>query len=202
MKPRAYYINLAHRTERKERMEKEWSSITDIQRIDAIDMRETREGVKGCFLSHTKVMDILYLHNEPISLIMEDDVVPCKDFNDRLDLFLKELPEDWDIFMLGFSSHNSSRMTKISNHIYQANSWVGAGHCYIINPRFYMAMDKIVKTVHHEFNLDVLLNYLQQNHKVYLAVPTFCYQYSSFSDNSNMVVGNTIYTEKYYRDSL
>ncbi len=35
------------------------------------------------------------------ALILEDDVIFCDDFNEKLESYMKQLPEDWDMFFIG-----------------------------------------------------------------------------------------------------
>lgn len=199
----SYYINLDKRKERADLMQKNWSGIIDVKRFSAYDLTEKKQGTKGCYMSHVMAIALHNAMKNEFPIIMEDDIIPCKDFVSRLNLFIKELPKDWDIFMLGYSIHDSSKYEKVTEHIMRAKEWVGAGHCYMINHEKIKGLLGLAATESlHENNLDIFLNYLQKKHNVYMAVPSLCYQYSSFSDNSGMLLDNTKYTETFFKETL
>lgn len=202
----AYCISLAKRPERAQLMSTNWNNKVKLIIVSGTDLSAQKQGTKGCFLSHQQCFNFIsaqHLYYGTLGIIMEDDIVPCSDFVERLELFLNELPQNWDVFMLGHSVHQHSGHSQVSAHIHKANKWVGAGHCYIINPKsFDMYRELLYNEKLHEYNFDVLLNHLQKNHNVYMAMPSLCYQYSSYSDNSGMLLDNTKYTETFFKDKL
>ncbi len=196
-KYKAFYINLDHREDRKSLMEKNWSSILELKHFPAI-VSGTKGG-HGNYASHRRIINYV----EDFTIIMEDDIIPCSDFESRLDLFMKELPEDWDVFMLGFFASDRSRFYKVSEHLYKVSNDICASHCYVINPK---SKDKILKEMddpRNDRNIDVFLLNAQKYMNFYIPIPSLCYQYQSFSDNSNcnddIVYKGTI---KYFKDSL
>jgi GR25 family glycosyltransferase involved in LPS biosynthesis len=197
---KGYYINLDHREDRKTLMEQNWNNLVELNRFNAV---KHDVGLHGVYESHYRVLKMLYDRCEPLSIIMEDDVIPCKDFNERLNLFMSELPTDWDIFMLGFFSTERSSFEKVSENIYKAKDRICGGQCYIVNPKSY---DKILSKFdnkHYAMNLDVLLLDVQKTDNVYLSIPTFTYQYDSYSDNSksdSSIVSQA--TKIYFKDEL
>ena len=196
----AHYINLDHREDRKILMEQNWKGLVNLHRFPAI---KNDIGLHGVYESHYSVIKMLHDRNEPMSIIMEDDVIPCKDFNDRLNLFMKDLPTDWDIFMLGFFSTERSKFDNVSGHIYRAKDRICGGQCYIVNPKCYEKILSKFDNKHYGMNLDVLLLDVQKTENVYLSIPTFTYQYNSYSDNSNSdssIVSEA--TKVYFKDKL
>ncbi len=176
------YINLDRREDRNGVMQKNWDGIVDISRFKAI---EHAIGSYGNYQSHRTIIEGLEKDNKGLCIIMEDDIIPCGDFEKRLDMFIKELPADWDIFMLGFFSTERSQFAQVSEHIHKANSQICASHCYIVNPNSYQKVLDEFDNPDHENNIDVLLMEFQKKANVYISIPCFCYQYHSFSDNSN-----------------
>lgn len=179
----AIYINLSHRTDRKASMEKNWDGIVNLHRFNAV---KNDIGRLGVYKSHKEILteiqsESLYV-NEII--VLEDDAVPCGDFNKRLDIFMKELPKDWDIFMLGYFSKENSKFEKVSENIYKAQDRICASHSYIINPSSYYKILSEFENSKYEHNIDVLLMEVQKKHNVYISIPTLTYQHSSYSDVS------------------
>eukprot|EP00929_Paragymnodinium_shiwhaense_P103563 TRINITY_DN67143_c0_g2_i1.p1 TRINITY_DN67143_c0_g2~~TRINITY_DN67143_c0_g2_i1.p1 ORF type:complete len:509 (-),score=114.95 TRINITY_DN67143_c0_g2_i1:120-1577(-) len=58
-------------------------------------------GMVGCFLSHRRIWQRVVDEGQPAAIAFEDDVVIGPDFHQRLGSILEELPEDWDICLLG-----------------------------------------------------------------------------------------------------
>lgn len=207
-----HYINLAKRPERKELFEKNWSAHGNCHRVDATDLSAQKQGTLGCYISHKQAfnqiqqtfnLSIPIAIGATFNLILEDDAVPCSDFADRLQKVISQLPNNWNVLMLGYSISKNSQHTKVSELVHKANKYVLAGHCYLVNPKFFKTFNKLHNLSEKPFdNFDLMLNYLQQHHNVYMAIPAMAYQYSSFSDNSNRVVGNTGMTEAYFKDKL
>lgn len=198
-----FYINLTKRPERRDLFEKNWSKFGNTVRVDAIDMSSNKEGTMGCYLSHKKAFTDIYQSHKiapEINIICEDDAVPCNDFPDRMKKTLSDIPLDWDILMLGCSITKNSQWSEINPLLCKAKKFVLAGHCYVVNPSFH---DKMLDLHNRGFaSFDIMLMYLQEHHNVYFANPSMAYQYDSFSDNSNRIVGNTHFTETFFKDKL
>ena len=69
------YINLAHRTDRKEHVIHEIHKIcADDSKVHRIDAIRTEPGALGCGLSHIKALEYAMMHPEwKTILILEDD---------------------------------------------------------------------------------------------------------------------------------
>lgn len=129
-----YCINLDRSTERWEKMKKLFSQIfPNIQRFKAVegakldvnrltkmrmvspyaefniergrtshDIFETK-GAIGCYLSHLKLWELCIQRNENV-MILEDDIVPTKDFNnENLNYYLNEIPKEAGIIIIGYA---------------------------------------------------------------------------------------------------
>lgn len=196
---RAYYINLNGRTERRELMMKTWQDIVNLRRIPGVEIPAEEFGAKGCFQAHKNAFSESSMSNE-LSLIMEDDIMPTSNFEQKLQDVLRELPNDWCILMVGFNTNDQSEFLKINDKIAKAKKYIMAGHCYIVNPKFYRTFYQELRNPSHGENFDSLLINLQQEHSIYMCVPTLCYQYSSYSDNSKSIMHNTESTKKYFSE--
>lgn len=113
------YINLNHRTDRLVHMQKELSRISiTAERFEAIKfeyrtwdankvsvMYHRSKGAIGCWASQVAVMEIS-LSKGRHAFVMEDDLVFCSDFKERIDyieIFLEGKP--WDCVFLGGTIH-------------------------------------------------------------------------------------------------
>ncbi len=202
-----HYINLKSRTDRNELMIKNWSEIVALNRVDGVLLEKEQWGTKGCFEGHKKAFESVkntakIRSRDAFHIIAEDDIIPAKNFNEKLiqkafkDLFY--YAADWSVLMVGFNVTQQSSFKQASAYLAKAEKFVVAGHCYIVNPKFYDTWEKELNNPKHENNLDCLLIDLQLKHNVYMCVPSLCYQYESYSDNSKMIVGNTESTKKYF----
>jgi glycosyl transferase family 25 len=108
----AFYINLEHRTDRKDHVEKELKKIgIKSTRFNAIKMEK---GAIGCSLSHLKCLQTASTNKWEHILICEDDI----EFLDS-ELFLKQLNkflanhDSWDVILL--AGNNVPPYTKIDD---------------------------------------------------------------------------------------
>jgi len=58
-------------------------------------------GMIGCFISHMRAWQRVVDEDLPAAVVLEDDARVFEGFNDRLAQLLEELPEDWDVCLLG-----------------------------------------------------------------------------------------------------
>lgn len=197
-----HYINLDHRTDRNELMIKNWEGKVILNRVQATMFLEDKFGTRGCFESHRKVLKMISIDsatNKELCIIAEDDIIPSESFNDKLEVILSEIPEDWDILMLGYSISDRSKYHRVSNNIAKATQHVLSGTCYMVNPKFYELMLEEYKKVAYGSDLDAMLMVIQKKFNVYMAIPSLCYQYQSYSDNSKMILDNTEMTKAFFR---
>jgi glycosyl transferase family 25 len=112
-----YYINLEHRTDRKEHVEKELSilGIKHSNRFNAIKMAN---GAIGCTLSHIKLLQNAKANGLPYIMIVEDDIQFTKPtlFKDQLNGLLQS-GETWDVILI--AGNNLPPYTKINEYCVQ-----------------------------------------------------------------------------------
>lgn len=56
---------------------------------------------KSCALSHISIWEKIKEEKNNFTIIFEDDVIIPNNFNDKLKVYLEQLPENWDILFLG-----------------------------------------------------------------------------------------------------
>lgn len=112
---RIYIINLPERTDRRQEMEAQLSSVglgktsSPVQFFQAIRPVDAGEfptiGTRGCFLSHLGVLKDAMQHGFARILILEDDLNFSTDFKDRIQGVVDVLSEKpWGMFYGGYSS--------------------------------------------------------------------------------------------------
>lgn len=124
------YINLKHRTDRNDHMKAELDRVgIKADRVEGMlpdeytgdpakveKMRRRTPGAIGCHYSQVKVMQRAFERGEN-ALVMEDDLVFCKDFRIRMKIierFCESNP--WDVFWLGGCYHIKPQWHK-KNHL-------------------------------------------------------------------------------------
>lgn len=100
------YINLDHRTDRKELIEREFDRLgipqKKVHRQSGIFDR--LNGAKGCMLSHIKALELAESKGWERTLILEDDALFISDLESMelsLDTFYESVGSEWDVFFLG-----------------------------------------------------------------------------------------------------
>lgn len=155
-----FYINLDRRTDRKNVTEKLLSdyeylnvirysaidssifsmndfrkyvhteSIKDIENGFRTEHHQLSSGAVGCTLSHYNLWKENYLDCE-IIMIFEDDTLPNITYTQLMNEKLVELPEDWDIILLGGIWHSNNHFNKYLSKIEQFY----CTHAYMIHTR-------------------------------------------------------------------
>lgn len=111
-----YWINSIHHRERAVNMEnffrKNGITATRIEAVYGENLRflvgEEKHQDRfyaGCLISHLQAMSVSKARGEERILILEDDVVPIKNFNENFEIFSSSefhKEEPWDMFFLGF----------------------------------------------------------------------------------------------------
>lgn len=100
---KAQVINLRERSDRWESIQRAWRNVLDVERTDAIRMEN---GYHAVFLKHREMLQQAKERGDTHLLILEDDAVPCDEFQTRWSQLKAYLDsrEDWDIFNGGMLS--------------------------------------------------------------------------------------------------
>ena len=91
-------INLAERTDRWDAFQKAWAN-TDLK-IDRTDAIKDSNVFKAIFTKHRELIEEAHAKGEKYLLIMEDDAIPCADFDTRWKQVRDVLHsfDNWEIF--------------------------------------------------------------------------------------------------------
>lgn len=179
---RILYINLDHRTDRRESIE---SVLTGFkyERIPAI---KHQHGYIGAYLSHIKALEHAISKNYRHVLIIEDDML-WNDFDKNYAKLKVLMSKHYDVIVLGgiLVSHDPS-----THKLYQCNS-AGA---YLVNGRymrkllqhFQRGLMNFNKTFKSGYLLDVYWHALQKSDTWYIL--PMCYSNEDYSDVSGKIV--------------
>lgn len=116
---KTYVINLKHRTDRWESINKNFIETNlKLNRWDAIYGKDLPDkeienittdfcnnfcsnSIIGCWLSHYTLWQNIVKNKETNVLILEDDAYPVPNFDKLLKLYWKQIPKNWDMIYLG-----------------------------------------------------------------------------------------------------
>ncbi|MCV2886160.1 glycosyltransferase family 25 protein [Aestuariibacter sp. AA17] len=129
-----YVLTLTHATDRQENVKKElaglnWSffygtdkKTLDMQTLerdgiyDDAEHKSTKRthrsmnlGEVACSLSHKRMYQDMLDNGYKRVLIMEDDVLPVPEQLARFNEIVKQLPNDWELLMLGYYGHKLAK---------------------------------------------------------------------------------------------
>lgn len=214
----AAYINMPHRFDRDVRMKSELARVgIQAERINGMYpqeytgspekvsvMQKRTPGAIGCHFSQVKVMETALAKNKH-ALVMEDDLVFCNDFFERMEIMNEFLnTHDWDVVWLGGTYHvnparwhNSSHnhdlqrcMCHLNRDAEQTDNvrimrtygcW--STYAYIVNikslPKILQLLDE---NVHLSMGIDWLFILLQPQLNTFAFAPGMVKQYDNKSD--------------------
>jgi glycosyl transferase family 25 len=185
----AYYINLEHRTDRREQVENELSIMgINAQRFNAIS---NKNGAIGCTMSHLRLLENAIKNNYSHLLILEDDIqfLEPELFKQKFNRFLELHNNNWDVII--FSGNN------VPPYIPVDETCIKVTRCqtttgYLVNGHYLKTLrnnikeglEKLIKNPqnHFFFAIDKYWFCLQQLDNWYLIIPMNVVQREGYSD--------------------
>lgn len=190
-----FYINLEHRTDRKEHIEKELSNLgLNGSRFNAIKMKN---GAIGCSMSHLKILEDSYKNNLDHVLILEDDIcfLDVELFKNQINKFFELHGNDWDVIL--FAGNNMPPYEKVDD------TCVKVSRCqtttgYLVNGYFIKVLATNVKMgltnllnkpeERSKYAIDRFWFILQNTSNWYLITPLTVVQREDYSDIEGKVI--------------
>lgn len=194
-----FYINLEHRTDRKEHVEKELDKLGIIgKRFNAIKMKN---GAIGCSMSHLKILEDAKKNKLDHVLIIEDDItfLDAELFKNQINRFLELHGNNWDVILFG--GNNIPPYEKIDD------TCVKVSHCqtttgYLVNGHYINILATNIKMglthlLHKpdeksKYAIDRFWFVLQSASKWYLITPLTVVQREDYSDIEQKVTNYLI----------
>lgn len=187
------YINLAHRTDRKEHVLREIHKICDDdQKIHRIDAIPQTPGILGCGMSHRKAVEYALDHPEwNRILILEDDFTfrssSSKEITDAISTLCSV---NFDVVLLSHNHmnlrHEVTDHTSIKRVLYSqtASSYLFTReYAPILLQNFNESISHmLLHGRRHENCIDIYWTILQPQAKWYTIIPALGYQYQNYSD--------------------
>jgi GR25 family glycosyltransferase involved in LPS biosynthesis len=193
------YINLEHRTDRKEQVQNELRRIGWLEKSKRYNAVRLKDGRAGCTLSHLRCLEEAREAKLSHLVIVEDDIQFLNPalFTEQLDKFLSS-GVDWDVILL--AGNNLPPYVRVSDaavKVTQCQTTTG----YIVNERYY---DKLIDNIyngmkhllneptkHFHYAIDKYWFNLQRTDRWFLITPLSVVQREGFSDieqkNTNYV---------------
>lgn len=184
-----FYINLVHRTDRKEHVEQELEKIgIKGTRFNAIKMTN---GAIGCSMSHLKILEDAKKNNLDHVLIIEDDITFLNPnlFKEQINNFFELHKNKWDVIL--FAGNNIPPYTTIDD------TCVKVSRCqtttgYLVNGHYINVLATNIKmglthllnkpTEKHKYAIDRFWFILQGSSNWYLITPLTVVQREDYSD--------------------
>lgn len=184
-----FYINLAHREDRKAQV------IAELAKLDICGNRfnavKTANGAIGCTISHLKCLEHADANNWPFVFVCEDDILFLNPALVRAntDQFLATVGDNWDVLILGGNA--------VPPYQPVGNFAVKVTNCqtttgYIVRRSFYKPLIENIREGlalfmrnpenKRQFAIDIYWKRLQAAHRWYMIVPPTVIQREGFSD--------------------
>lgn len=191
----AYYINLEHRVDRKEHVEKELEKIgIKATRFNAFLMKD---GAIGCSMSHLKLLEDAKKNNLDHILIVEDDITFLEPeiFKSQINKFFASRKNNWDVVLL---AGNNMPPYEIVDDTCVKVSRCQTTTGYLVNGHYINVLISNIKMgltnlLNHpgetaRFAIDKFWFVLQNASKWYLIIPLTVVQREDYSDIEKKVV--------------
>lgn len=132
-------------------------------------------GTIACAFSHMKIFDIMVKKNIDVALILEDDTKPCNGFMRKLNKYIKDVPEDWNMINLSgalkMREPEGAKGIHIKKNIYKPNKILCTGLAgYLIKKDCAKILLKFLIPLRKEIDLQIRELYDKQL-KVYIIYP-------------------------------
>ena len=185
----AFYINLEHRTDRKEHVEKELNNIgIKPTRFNAIKMAN---GAIGCSLSHLKILEDAKKNQLDHILIVEDDITFLNPslFKTQINKFFEIHNNKWDVIL--FAGNNmppfeiiDDTCVKVSRCQTTTGYLVNGHYINVLISNIKMGLTHLINSPGDtvKYAIDKFWFVLQNNSNWYLITPLTVIQCEGYSD--------------------
>jgi len=201
------YINLDHRDDRDRITREQLAGVgisaarfpamtcDEYDARDAAFLRFPNTGTVGCAMSHMALLKEAATRGDGILGILEDDVLFCDDFNDRMKMVAEQFREPWDIFFLNATFHlrptwhrdtlgKDFELTDTRHIVRVYGLW--CTHSYLVNCNSAeKILDVLADTIPVSNAIDHALILSQPRLRCYCFVPGMTAQFDNFSDITN-----------------
>lgn len=192
-----YCINLDRRKDRWNHFlnQSKNFNLKDFERVSAIDGKKLNpldynsplnQGELGLVLTVIKIFEESLKNNYEKILIIEDDCVFENEMQ-KIDLFFKHLPSDWDMVYFGgnHNQHGGYPEPIIINEYVKRVQYTYSSHMIGFNIKIYENILNLLGT--YQFQVDVAYSRMQNQNNCYTFYPRIATQLVDFSDIQNKI---------------
>jgi len=188
-----FVINLKRRPDRLSEIKEELARVGIKYTVaEAVDGNELKEeytlpkiehfsyGDLGCILSHLHLVSYAYRNKLKSYFVFEDDAVLRPNFNKEFEVFLSQLPENWD--GIYFGGNHMGGTTDINSNVAKIHNTYTT-HAFGVKSNMYEKMVEVWQD--RTRHIDVSLSSLHKDHNFYVSKPHLAWQRDGFSDIQN-----------------
>lgn len=140
-------------------------------------------GAYGCMQSHRQILERAILDGVQRLLVLEDDLVLCPEFAQKVAVFLADTPDDWDQIMFGGQHMAGPLLVESGTNgrpgVVQCTNCQRT-HAYAVRGRY--LRDLYQKWMSSQGHCDHVMGPFQRTYKVFAPDPFLCGQARSKSD--------------------
>jgi glycosyl transferase family 25 len=187
------YINLEHRTDRKQQIECELLKYFPQEKVIRFNAIKHEHGGIGCTKSHIAVLEMAIREGWTNYLVVEDDAM-WNNFEKGCILLEKLINNPYDVITLGiaFAKHTSD-FKLLSGQTTTAYIVQKSYYNTLLN-NFSEGLNKLLNTgLYDKYALDQYWKQLQASNNWYCVIPSLMIQAPSFSDIENKYTNYTNY---------
>ena len=124
-----------------------------------------QRGALGCYLSHVNCIMDAKLNKYSRILILEEDFVIIRNYNDEIKCLIQNLPDDWDLVYFGKKQLKLENAHKINDSIYLSDKNTYATHALYLKDTIFNEIIKQSESI--DGAIDLELHNLQSTKKIY-----------------------------------
>jgi GR25 family glycosyltransferase involved in LPS biosynthesis len=188
---KGFYINLDHRTDRKQHIEHQLEQIRMNRNITRFNAIKNANGRIGCSLSHLKCLQMAKEAKLECVMILEDDILCLlpETFIENANSFFLNKKNKWDVLLLAGNNLPPFKMNDgVSIRVSHCQTTTG----YIVKQHYYDTLisnikegiSKLMKEPenHYYYAIDKYWLHLQKQDRWMLLVPIIVVQKPDYSD--------------------
>jgi glycosyl transferase family 25 len=176
------YINLEHRTDRKEQIESELQKYFPVEKIERFHAIKHSRGAIGCTMSHIAVLEMAIENNWKNCLILEDDAV-WSNFSTSYPILEKLSKNSFDVITLGIAHAKYTPEFKLLSGQTATAYLVQQNYYKTLLGNFKEGLEQFLKTGNYPtYALDQYWKKPQAKDNWYCVIPSLMVQKPSFSD--------------------
>lgn len=190
-----YVINLAVRIDRKKHILEELEKINCENYIlfNGVDGKKLNnktkllDGMFGLVNTYLRIHKNWKKRKSDTILIIEDDCIFTNDFNSKLEVYINNIPDNWDMIYFGANHnyHGGCVTEKINDYCIKLNNSYSA-HCVLFKSHVFEELIANIKNFTIEN--DVMMALLQKTYNAYSSSEALTTQIVSFSDIQNQIM--------------